>query len=131
MIRIAAHFIHLYPGMEPKRIHYVELDNAHIFKGCYRLEQEVESAAFYNGILFVTKRSMSLSPSFLLEEFRSLQKANPSLSAFQIISLSGYMIKNPEEYGQPVDVFILDGLDLSSPEFRTDDGRSYGYIQRL
>lgn len=131
MKRVAAHYLHIYSGEQPKALHYIELDNEGRFRGCFPLEREIESVSFYNGILFMTERNKALAASFLLKEFQGFQQASPAFTAFQVMDLSGYLLLDPNDSPAVVDLFLLDGLDLSSPKFRTNDGRCYGHIQRL
>lgn len=130
MRRIAAHYLCLLSD-NPLKMHYIETGGRGEVKAVLPLEQEMEAVSFFSGILFVTDAGLSYSPSFLLEEFQKLQLEYPSLSAFQVMEKSGCLLSNPQEKPVAVDVFLLDGLDLSSPKFRADDGRRYGHIQRL
>ncbi len=131
MKKYAAHYIHLCFGTTYKGLYHIILNDSDIFMFCEKLEQEIESVSFYNGILFLIPQYREMSPELLLKEFQELQKKNPSMSAFQIMDLSGYFPKKTTINNFPVDVFYISDLDLSSPKFCTDNGCCYGYIERL
>jgi len=131
MRRIAAHRIFPSDNHSLQGVHYLEVDEQNMLGGIYRLESESEAISFFNGTLFLTDASLSLSPLQLLEKFQQLQKEKPSLSAYQIMEVSGLVVNNPLQFAKPVDVFILDRVNLPSSKFRADNGSGYGHIQRL
>ena len=131
MRKIAAHYIRLLSGELPKRLHYLILTDDGAFCDCQALVQEIESVPFYNGILFCTYQKNDITPSSLLHEFRQIQAEHPDMTAFQVMDLSKLLIADITVYRQPVDVFVLDGLDLTSPKFSTNNGSCNCHIQRL
>ncbi len=93
-----------YIYISPKIIlkrHCVELDDDSRIVSIFPLEAEVENTIFYNGILFFTNKGNDINPGFYSKE------------------------------ALPVDVFLLEGIDLSSPEFSTNNSSGNGPIQRL
>ena len=131
MRKVAAHYLHLFPGSVLTGLYYLTLNNEGFYCGHEELKCEIESVTFYNGILFLIEKELDASPASILSELHCLQRQNPVLSAFQIIDLSGYAVQDILNCRKAVDIILLDGLDLSSPKFCTDDGCCYGHIQRL
>lgn len=107
--RFAAHYVWC---QEVLRLHYVELDDDGHWAGCFPLETELASTAFYDGILIPIP--LQLSPqdvSVLIAYWREWTS---------LLRL-----------GDPVALYQLNGLSPTSAKLGTDDGRGNGHIKRL
>ena len=107
--RFAAHYVWC---REVLRLHYVELDEAGHWVGCYPLEAELAAAAFYDGVLIPLP--LSVQPpkvSTLIAHWREWTS--------QVRS------------GDPVALYQVKGLSPTSAKLGTDDGSGNGHIQRL
>ena len=107
--RFAAHYVWC---REVLRLHYVELDEAGHWVGCYPLEAELAATAFYDGVLIPLP--LSVQPpkvSTLIAHWREwTSQVRP---------------------GDPVALYQVKGLSPTSAKLGTDDGCGNGHIQRL
>jgi hypothetical protein len=125
--RFAAHYICL----SSRRIfknHYIELNDDDQLLACLPLCREIEALAFYNGILFLTKREVGYNPRRLLSELQQLQQQHPASSAFEVLELSGCLLQDD---GAPAGVFRIDVPDLFAPGFSEKKGCREVYIQQI
>ena len=107
--RFAAHYV--WCG-EVLRLHYVELDEAGHWIGCYPLEAELAATAFYDGILIPLPQSVQLQDAAtLVAHWREWTARLQS--------------------GDPVALYLLNGLSSTAAKLGTDDGCGNGHIQRL
>jgi hypothetical protein len=127
MLRFSAHYICLSFSRIFKN-HYLEIDSLGIFVNCRPLRQETEAVSFHNGILFLSEEGKIRDTARLLLELRRLQQLHPASSAFEILELSGYLLRND---ALPAEVFQIDGLNLSSPEFLCAGKHARIYIRQL
>ena len=107
--RFAAHFVWC---REVLRLHYAELDEAGHWAGCYPLETELASTAFYDGIL------IPLPARLYPPEVSTLVAHWQEWTAHLRL-------------GDPVTLYQLKGLSPTSAKLGTDDGCGNGYIERL
>lgn len=120
-LRYAAHYILLSPDKILKQ-HYIELDENDRIVKIAPLEEEMEETVFYNGILFPSTEEISIQTLIDLKIEGSLMSVADALFKSGIIA---------SEHANNVFIYHLDGINLSSSEFRTSNGRSNCYIQRL
>ena len=125
MKRISAHYIY-FPSEKTYKLHYVELGDDNRFKGVFPLEKEISGTAFFTGILILLKED--ISPSVLMDELRELNKSYINKTIFELLDqLSFSKLKEAEE----VFIYLLDGIDLLTTKFGTNNRSRDSYIQRL
>ena len=107
--RFAAHFVWC---QEVLRLHYVELDEAGHWVGCYPLEAELASTAFYDGVLIPL-------PAHL----------RPHDVSTLVALWRGWTARLRP--GDLVTLYQLKGLSPSAAKLGTDDGCGNGHIERL
>lgn len=127
MRRVASHYIfwrRLY------RMHYVELDENGFLAGVFPLDGEMAGTEFYDGIVIPVSSSFKL---FRDEEMFDFQLADPDCRVMEIVArkLSEKCVSDQVEPGKPVQLYLLGGIPLTTPEFGTNDGRCNGYVKRL
>ena len=125
MKRISAHYIY-FPLGKTYKLHYVELDNNNRFKGVFPLEKEISETSFFTGILILLKEN--IAPSVLMEDLTELNKCFLDKTIFELLDyLSFSKIKEKDE----VFIYLLDGIDLLTTKFGTNNCSRNSYIQRL
>lgn len=107
--RFAAHYVWC---QEVLRLHYVELDEAGHWVGCYSLEAELAATAFFEGIL------VPLPLSFQPQDVSTLVAHWREWTT----------LVRP---GDLVALYQLKGLSPTSAKLGTNDGCGNGHIKRL
>lgn len=107
--RFAAHYVWC---QEVLRLHYVELDEAGHWVGCYPLEAELAATAFFEGIL------VPLPLSFQPQDVSTLVAHWREWTT----------LVRP---GDLVALYQLKGLSPTSAKLGTNDGCGNGHIKRL
>jgi hypothetical protein len=127
MKRWAAHYIYLFP-QKILRMNYVELNQCNVISDLAPLIHEIESTVFVNGIILVFPVDTFSSENALKEQIIEKHQHFSSLSVWELLE---QLNQSAIHTGQPVQLFQLDGIDLLTAKFRTDDGGCDCYVQRL
>ena len=107
--RFAAHSVWC---QEVLRLHYVELDEAGHWAGCYPLKTELAATAFYDGVL------IPLPSSIQPQEVSTL-----------IAHWKEWTVRLCP--GDPVTLYHLTGISPATAKLGTDDGCGNSHIERL
>ena len=107
--RFAAHYVCC---REALRLHYVELDGAGRWVGCYPLEAELAATAFYDGVLIPLPQSVQPQDAATL--VAHWREWTASLCP-----------------GDPVALYQWKGISPTAAKLGTDDGCGNSHIQRL
>ena len=126
MKQIASHY--LYYG-KILRMHCIRLGDDNCIESVFPFEEEIASTVFVDGLLFPVCASQSIDAASLLTSLQTKQAEQPTASAFELIAQLSDLA--PIDYLEPVILFRLHGCNFSSPKFGTNNGSSYGYVERL
>ncbi|MDH6534191.1 hypothetical protein D0T51_06740 [Parabacteroides sp. 52] len=107
MRRLASHYIW---WRDVYRLHYLELDDANRLVGVYPLTEEMAGTVFVEGILLP-----------VLAEETKVEEKMPHWK----------LLTEKVEIGSFIQVYHLQGLELTAAKLGTYDGGSHCHIQRL
>ncbi|MDR2086555.1 MAG: hypothetical protein LBP72_05210 [Dysgonamonadaceae bacterium] len=124
MKRFAAHYLVMPPNRLYK-LYGIELDDNRKFETIYPLKQETAVTVFLNGVLLAVNENTSPELPATVEK---RLKQYPATTLFELLD---YLSLEKITAGTPVNLYHLNGFDLSAAKFRADNGRSNGYIQRI
>jgi hypothetical protein len=127
MIRFASHYLFL-PVNNLYKLHWIELSEGRHFRKLNPLENEIASIIFLSGIIIIVKENTFSSANELLNIIEDSLKQFPEVGFFELLR---QMQLEKITVGERVNLYHLDGIDLLSTEFRTDNCRSCRHIQRL
>lgn len=100
-------------------MHYLELDDMSCVSGIHPFREEIAGTVFIDGIVFPVPRACSFDAVILKERLLQLHRENATVGWPGLLS---QLLAFSEEKNSPVDLFRLSGLDLATPEFRTNNG---------
>jgi hypothetical protein len=124
--RFAAHYIVLPPGYLYK-LHVIEIDENRGLGIVYPLKQETAATVFLNGLILAVNEN-TFPPDELLVTVENHVQQYPGITLFELLD---YLSLKKLVAGEPLNLYHLDGIDLPSAKFRTDNSRSNRYIQRI
>jgi hypothetical protein len=127
MKRFAAHYIFL-PVNRLYKLHRIELSENRQLEALVPLEQETASTVFLNGVILAVNENTFRSAAELHLIMENCLLQYPGITLFELFER---LILKEIKAESPVNLYHLDGIDLLTAKFRTDNSCRDCYIQRI
>jgi hypothetical protein len=114
MKRFAAHYIFL-PINHLYKLHLIESDENRNLKALCRLNQELAATEFFNGVILAVNKNTFPSDNELLLIMEDCLHQYPGITFFELLKR---LALKEIDVGNPVNLYHLDGIDLSTMKFR-------------
>lgn len=127
MKRFAAHYIFL-PANHLYKLHLIESgENRHI-KALCPLRQEIAATEFLNGVILAVNENTFRSDNELLLIMEDCLHQYPGITFFELLERLALKEIN---YGSPVSLYHLDGIDLLTAKFRAGNSCRDCSVRRI
>lgn len=127
MKRFAAHYLFL-PVDKLFKLHSIELNDDKQIMKISPLDREMANTFFCNGLIWAVNENTFSSLEEVARIWKDILCRFPETALPELLK---YLSLKEIAGGNSVDLYHLDGIDLLSAKFRTDNCGSYCHIQRL